>query len=431
MKRVILVVAIGLGVLLLAGGGFAIWAFGSPEFPTPSGPNPVGTLQLALRDRDRTATLGAEPRGPREVGIRIWYPAAKNAQGAHLPTIDGRLAKAFSDMYSAPFGEEDGPPSASIIDASPLAGIERLPVVLFSHGGFAHRTQNVSTMEELASHGFIAIAIGHTHEALLSIFPDGRTVEMDPRLAKGMTAFAANDAGDEYLAALEKMRTAADRDAGIAAAREVGQQMAKMLEPAGRTPAELLEIRRGDIAFVIAELSMLDVNSSHPLHGRYDLEHVGVFGHSLGAHAAVSSCLDQTIPVKACVSLDTAYYLVDDQPVPTLERPVLFAHADSTTLPVGRDATMAGTDRFLRRDASAETLSVVIDGTTHMNFSDMNFLPRLMRLGGALGPIDSTRAALIANDLTVSFFRRHLMGERQEWLDAPAERFSEVQLTTN
>lgn len=426
MMRVLLVGAIILGLLLLASGAFAIWALGSPEFATPTGPHPVGTLQLALRDSDRNETLGAEPGGLREIGIRIWYPAAKNAQGTPLPTIDGRLAKAFSDMYGAPFGEEDGSPSASIIDAAPLAGGDRLPVVLFSHGGFAYRTQNLSTMQELASHGFIAIAIGHTHESLLSIFPDGRTVGMEPRLADGMAAFAANDVGAEYLATLEKMRTASDRDAGVAAARELGRSMAKMMEPVGRTPAELLEVRRGDIAFVIAHLAVLDADSSHPLHGRYDLEHVGAFGHSLGAHAAVSACLDQTIPVKACVSLDTAYYLVDDQPVPNLERPVLLAHADSTTLPGGRDATMAETNRFLLRDATAGTLSVVIDGTTHMNFSDMNFMPRLMRLGGALGPIDSTRVATIANDLTVSFFRRHLMGEGQEWLDSPGERYSEV-----
>jgi len=422
---------IGGGALLVLVGilaGFAVWAFGAPEFPTPTGPHRVGTLELSFIDSDRAEQLGSEPGGQREVGVRIWYPAADDARGQHLPTVDGRLGKAFSDVYGMSFGEEDGPPSASIVDAPPLAGTDRLPVVLFSHGGFAHRDQNLSTMQELASHGFIAVAIGHTYESILALLPDGRSVGMDPRLAKGMASFTQGDAATErdFVAALEKMQSAADRESGLAAARELGDIMTKMSEPLGHTPAELLEVRRGDVAFVLEQLARLDADSSHPLHGRYDLERVGVFGHSLGAHTALSACLDPTVQVRACVAYDVPYYLFDDRPVPDLERPVLIAYADSTAFPSGIAYSVAGSNRFLTRSASVDTLSVTIEGTTHMNFSDMNFMPRFLRLMGALGPIEGARASAIVNDLTVSFFRRYLSGEPQPWLDSPGQRYSEI-----
>lgn len=427
MKRVLRVVLIVLALVLVVCGGFFIWALGGPDYPEPSGPHAVGSLEVSFRDTKRPETLGADPGDPREVGVRIWYPAAKGATGPRLPIIDGRLAKAFSEIYGAPTGDEDGPPSSSIIDAAPLAG-DRLPVVLFSHGGFAHRGQNISTMQDLASQGVIVVAIGHSHESVLALLPGGRSIEMDPRLRKGMEAFSSGDpaAAKQYRAALDELMGAEGRDAGVATARELGAAMTKMLAPVGRTPAELVAIRHGDVAFVIEQLALLDADADHQLKGRYDLERLGIFGHSLGGHAAISACLDKAIPVRACAALDIVYYLFDERPVPTLERPVLFAYAESSSMPGGQPFGLTGSNRFLRDGATAETLGLTVKGTAHMNFSDMNFMPRGLRLMGMLGPLEGGRASKITNDLTVSFFRRHLMNERESWLDAPSKRYPEV-----
>lgn len=423
MKRRILIGVAGLvALLLVVGVPFAIWAFGGSEYPAPTGPHKVGTLELSLTDGERQERLGPDEKAPRELGLRVWYPAEDNASGKRLPIMDGRLAKAFSEQTGAPFGAEDGPPSSSVIDAPPLSKGGRFPVILFSHGGFAHRDQNMSTMEELASHGFIVISIGHTGEAILSLMPGNRAISQNPEIEQGMQAFASDSKAlmGEHNAIIARLDGVEDRDTAIVAARELGEVMTKMMAPLEHTPAELSEIRIGDVAFVVEQLRQLDGDDSHLLHGRYDFEHVGIFGHSLGGHTAMSACLDPEIDVDACASLDSALYLLSDRSVPILERPLLVAYAGDA------DFGLSGSNDFILQGARADTVSVTIDGATHMNFTDMNFMPRFLRLVGVLGPIDGARAATINNDLLLSFFRQHLSGDAQPWLSNPSSRYEEL-----
>ena len=45
--------------------------------------------------------------------------------------------------------------------------------IIFSHGLGGNRTQNTVIMEELASHGYVVIAIEHAYDANISIFNNG------------------------------------------------------------------------------------------------------------------------------------------------------------------------------------------------------------------------------------------------------------------
>ena len=47
------------------------------------------------------------------------------------------------------------------------------PLVIFSHGLGGNRTQNTIIIEELASHGYVVIAIEHAYDANVSIFNNG------------------------------------------------------------------------------------------------------------------------------------------------------------------------------------------------------------------------------------------------------------------
>ena len=58
-------------------------------------------------------------------------------------------------------------------------------------------------------------------------------------------------------------------------------RMAAMKQAAGVQSA--LD-RYADVLFVIDQLEKWNADSEHPLHGRLDLEHIGMSGHSFGAH---------------------------------------------------------------------------------------------------------------------------------------------------
>ena len=60
-------------------------------------------------------------------------------------------------------------------DAPLAVGRKRWPVVLFSHGMSWPVDNYQSLLEDLASRGFVVVAVEHTYAAELTEFPDGRT----------------------------------------------------------------------------------------------------------------------------------------------------------------------------------------------------------------------------------------------------------------
>src|SRR6476646_138342 len=61
-------------------------------------------------------------------------------------------------------------------DTAPLKRRGGWPVVLFSPGFGAERELYAGLIEDLASHGYIVVAIDHPHDAGIVEFPDGRVV---------------------------------------------------------------------------------------------------------------------------------------------------------------------------------------------------------------------------------------------------------------
>ena len=53
------------------------------------------------------------------------------------------------------------------------------PLVIFSHGAFGYYQSNFSTYAELASNGYIVVALDHPHHAFFTTDTDGKTVTVD------------------------------------------------------------------------------------------------------------------------------------------------------------------------------------------------------------------------------------------------------------
>lgn len=65
-------------------------------------------------------------------------------------------------------------------DATPLMAQEKFPLLLFAHGMSLYSRQNTFQLEELASHGYVVVALNFTGDAATTVFPDGDRVDFTP-----------------------------------------------------------------------------------------------------------------------------------------------------------------------------------------------------------------------------------------------------------
>lgn len=152
------------------------------------GPHPVGVQTLSLTHPDQIDVLGIEgtdvPRYDRTLVVEVWYPAEQPARergsyqtllrdGATEVTLTGRATR----------------------DAAPANGT-RFPMVIFSHGYPGNRYLMSPLAENLASKGFVTVAIDHTDSTYKDQAAFGSTLlnrPIDQRFV--VDAMAALDGG--------------------------------------------------------------------------------------------------------------------------------------------------------------------------------------------------------------------------------------------
>ncbi|MCP4415815.1 MAG: hypothetical protein GY805_04285, partial [Chloroflexi bacterium] len=201
------------------------------------------------------------------------------------------------------------------------------------------------------SHGYIVAAIDHTYANALSIFPDGRVFVYDPsRIFPG---------------------------------REANYVEAK----------PLVQVWANDIAFLLDEMAKWQQDSEHLLNGRFNLDRVGVFGHSTGGGATVQFCL-QDGRCQAGLGLDSWVLPVSDS---VLEQepgqPFLFI---GTPFWLGEDNQARGQTIFNNLSQDGYLLS--LENTAHFDFTDFPLLTPLTPQLGLSGTIDSGYSIGIQNE---------------------------------
>jgi predicted dienelactone hydrolase len=125
----------------------------------------------------------------------------------------------------------------------------------------------------------------------------------------------------------------------------------------------LIDIRVADASFVLDQLSRLaQIDPRSPLAGHLDLKRVGIIGHSIGGASAVQAT--ETDPrFKVAVNLDGK--LFGSQNAPHLNRPLLWIQSDG---PQTAEYTQ-GRDRLLGRLRDGGALLTIL-GSVHMGFTD-------------------------------------------------------------
>jgi dienelactone hydrolase len=222
----------------------------STPFLAPTGPYPVGTLSRTLTDSTRTDRFGV--RSNSSFAMTVWYPAQRRTGDVPTAYMDAPLA-GWYPYWSSYTNRVPYLVSAAFWHALPASTPQHFPIVIYSHGlgdvqGRAVRTENTEKAVQLASHGFVVIAIDHT---------------------------------DAYATVLNSTQLVLGRHAWS---------------------FDYLSDRLVDVAYLLDLFQTW--NAEDPLfQGRLDLERIGIMGWSFGGGTAAEACRSDS-RLKATVILD-------------------------------------------------------------------------------------------------------------------------------
>jgi len=213
------------------------------------------------------------PTQRRELVLYVWYPAATSAGLVAAPYVPGfdRIRQQLGDSAMRhEFGAAFEPvasgrvSSGAFSDAAHAQATGRFPILLFSHGFGESSLAYAAILGDLASHGYVIIAIEHPHDAYAVLHADGR-----------VTPFA-QAAWDSALA-----------------------------RPRGAVAYQLAQVARRaeDILFVLRRLRSDSSTTLRAILRRADVNRVGAFGHSLGGMAAAEACRRES-RLLSCMNID-------------------------------------------------------------------------------------------------------------------------------
>lgn len=377
-----------------------MWPFGTKVvIPGPSGAAAIGTCRFDV-----------DAPGQRRVPVQAWYPAQDSARPKDA-YLDDVVRAALADLMRVPRFVLPQNPSRSALDAPALAG--PFPVVVFNHGFGSFQKQSTTLLEELASHGYVALSVGHPGESLVVQFADGSTQRHAPehpawKATRAAIATAAE--GAQTLAPV--LAAAADATTPEALA---GVMRGLAAHPSYVALVPVLDAWLADTRAVLDALPAIADGTRCPiLRGVVDVQAVGALGHSLGGILAGQLAMIEP-RIRAALSLDGAQLVPSAGPY-ALRAPTCFLYGDETTLGKTR-VRNEGMNDALARTGPAGSCSAVVVGANHLNFTDMNNLAMAARL---LGAIDRAALQRTLRAVTVGFFDRHLKGRPQAGFDASA-----------
>lgn len=301
------------------------------HLPEPTGHHLVGAADYYWVDRKREALLTARDDDVHQVGVRVWYPAAAVSAPRYAPYVlhlsllrRGLMAKTedFGPRVARDLAVHARVRTHSLAEP-PMARTDApgFPVVLFSPGGNMSRHWHTALLQDLASRGYVAVAMSHLRSGV-DVFPMGGLVDSRDWSDPPPAGAGPEDDLADYLAA--DVRLVLDRLEGLDAA------------PAGRG-----------------------------FGGALDLERVAILGHSRGGDAVARLCSTASA-VDACVTYDNIG--PSREAAAGLDRPQLAVRStDASDWPEGRVRRLR---EYLSRN-SGLAMEVTVRNANHFTFSDL------------------------------------------------------------
>ena len=369
-----------------ADGGIAPLAPGhTPYLPEPTGPGPVGTTSLYLKDVSRPDPWAAGVNA-RELMVSVWYPAAQpgGPRARYMTPAESELQLTSRAITSIPPDALSTVRTNAVSDATPAGAQRGLPLVVLSPGFTNSRSVLTALAEDLASHGYVVAGIDHTYESFATAFPDGR------------------------------IATCLARET-----RRRGQGFWEKLA-AGRA---------ADVRFVLNALT--GAHLAWPGAGLIDPARIAMAGHSIGGAATIAAMLADA---RILAGIDMDGSTVALIPERGLSRPFLFLgkqenytpksgiirspdgkHVKGSVITWERDwRLLTGWKRWL-----------VVAGAKHASFTDLGLLAD--QAGIDIGAdLRGERGLEVTRGYVRAFFDEHLRGTAQALLDRASPQFPEV-----
>ena len=361
-----------------------------PSIPKPGGILEVGTTIFELTDESRNEIYSGVDQ-PRKFMVQIWYPATPLPENKKAPwmsrsDIYGPAISTFLNLPPYFLDHLALTKTPAYIDAPIAETSIPYPVILFSHGWNGFNAQNSGEMIQLASRGYVVVAINHTYGAVATVFPDGKIAYNNPNaLPEG-----APDAEYEI------------------AARKLVNQWA------------------GDLAYALDFIGIWNSDSRNSYYSKLDFNRIGVYGHSTGGGAAIQFC--GTDPrCKALLGMDPFMRPVSAEVQANgVSQPAFFMFSQGWADLV--DSTNNQLFNQFSQKVSDSKGAITIQGTKHYDFSDLPLLSPIAPQLGLKGPLNGKRVTEIVDTYLVDFFEMTLNSKPSTLFDGNFTDFPEVKL---
>lgn len=358
----------------------------SHKLRKPTGPHPVGAsggvYEYRLEEGD----------SPKLLPWICFYPARDKGAGELKKYASEKIVPGTAGIETNSYSE------------APIAEGQH-PFILFNHGFSVGLETNTVQFEELASHGYIVLSVGHQGDGSYEL-PGGEfsMFDMENMLAK----YAADaEAGAEWFTKYGDWLAGEGVNASLDEQRDFYKNV---IEPQPNMMAHT-EVWTKD-SLVAFELFSQEARFA----GHIDRAKIGALGMSYGGSTAMSLAQESEL-IRAAANLDGFFYSPRwQQPV---NKPVMLMHHDGLGgLFLTYPFLIAPKDAYL----------VTVKDTTHGNFVDYNEvvaenpLTKITFAGreveyGALGRIDPDRMETIMNELLLDFFNKYLLGQPAQIID--------------
>jgi predicted dienelactone hydrolase len=364
----------------------------------PTGPFRTGTTLIHLRDQNRVDPLDPQRR-KREVMAQLWYPALPAPDRPLAPYAPPGETAVLQASYGVPAGAFAAT-THSRLQAPVRPGIHK--VIFFHHGICASRTDTTAVDEQLASLGFVVVALANTHESPGVEFPGGRVEKTtDPSFcATGADPFSPSNQ-----AILQR----------------------------------LLDVRVADTRFVLDQLDRINRGANPDASGvplprglarSMDTSHVGIFGHSFGGGTA-AAVMHADRRFAAGVNLDGL--VVGPVRPAGVDRPFLvlgssYHGPDQDESWADFLPRLTGWHRWLRVNDAGHYRFIDLGGSVRKWGLEDEIKPRDPDTWvKVFGDIDDRTSQKILIDLTSAFFERFLLGRPRLILSCPSAFYPQIE----
>lgn len=282
----------------------------------------------------------------------------------------------------------------------------QFPLVVFSHGAFGYYQSNSSTYMELASNGYVVVALDHPHQAFFTNDTAGKLVTVDPAFMSTAVVVNGGESGIEP------------------------EELLKIYK-------DWMDLRTGDMDLVVDELEEAaksgttddswfiagsETDAVNTVISMMDTSKIGLMGHSMGGATSVALGRERE-DITAVVDIDGTMlseytgledgkYTVNAEPytVPILEFTNWDSYADLEEIEA-YTAENGDYPNFVLMNNAAEGFKTTIRDTKHMDYTDLPLLsPTIGKMLGS-GDRDNVETMNIVNSTILQFYNCYLKGE--------------------